>query len=121
LVNWSLAVGTLAAVLLFGSSDALGGAYGIAVSMLMAVITVLAALIAVKWGYNPLLVVAVNGFFLFIELVFVSREYDEAVPGRLVPALTGRRHCVSDADLAQWMAVARTGALQAAPARGRVR
>ena len=34
-VNWSLAV--VAAVLLFGSSDALGGAYGIAVSMLMAV------------------------------------------------------------------------------------
>ena len=35
-VNWLLAAGTLAAVLLFGSSDALGGAYGIAVSMLMA-------------------------------------------------------------------------------------
>src|SRR6185312_154735 len=52
-VNWLLAVGTLAAVLGFGSSDALGGAYGIAVSMLMAVTTVLAALVALKWGYNP--------------------------------------------------------------------
>jgi KUP system potassium uptake protein len=60
-VNWLLAVGTLAAVIMFGTSDALGGAYGIAVSMLMAVTTVLAALVALQWGYNPLLVVAVNG------------------------------------------------------------
>src|SRR5271166_3324480 len=37
MVNWLLAVGTLGAVLAFGSSDALGGAYGIAVSMLMAI------------------------------------------------------------------------------------
>ena len=34
--------------------------YGIAVSMLMAVTTVLAALVALKWGYNPFLVAAVN-------------------------------------------------------------
>ena len=33
LVNWLLALGTLGAVFEFGSSDALGGAYGIAVSM----------------------------------------------------------------------------------------
>ena len=49
-VNWLLAAGTIAAVLTFGSSDALGGAYGIAVSMLMAVTTVLAALVALQWG-----------------------------------------------------------------------
>src|SRR5271168_3072057 len=66
-VNWLLAAGTLAAVLMFGSSDALGGAYGIAVSLLMAVTTVLAALVALQWVYNPLLVVAVNGFFLIVE------------------------------------------------------
>ncbi len=42
-VNWLLAAGTLGAVITFGSSDALGGAYGIAVSMLMAVTTILAA------------------------------------------------------------------------------
>jgi KUP system potassium uptake protein len=47
-VNWLLAAGTLAAVLTFGSSDALGGAYGIAVSMLMAVTTGLAALVALN-------------------------------------------------------------------------
>ena len=36
IVNWLLAVGTLGAVVTFGSSNALGGAYGIAVSMLRA-------------------------------------------------------------------------------------
>ena len=86
-VNWMLAVGTIAAVLLFGSSDALGGAYGIAVSMLMAVTTVLAALVALKWGYNPLLVAAVNGFFLVIELIFVAANMTKLIQGGWFPLL----------------------------------
>ena len=86
-VNWLLAVGTLAAVLLFGSSDALGGAYGIAVSMLMAITTVLAALVALKWGYNPLLVTAVNGFFLVIELIFVAANMTKLIAGGWFPLL----------------------------------
>src|SRR5690242_4094518 len=80
-VNWLLAVGTLTAVLLFRSSDALGGAYGIAVAMLMAITTVLAALVALRWGYNPLLVVAVNGFFLVIEFVFVAANMTKLLEG----------------------------------------
>ena len=86
-VNWLLAAGTLAAVLMFGSSDALGGAYGIAVSMLMAITTVLAALVALKWGYNPLLVLAVNGFFLAIELIFVAANMTKLVEGGWFPLL----------------------------------
>jgi KUP system potassium uptake protein len=86
-VNWLLAAGTIAAVLLFGSSDALGGAYGIAVSMLMAVTTVLAALVALQWGYNPLLVAAVNGFFLVIELVFVAANMTKLIDGGWFPLL----------------------------------
>ena len=86
-VNWLLAFGTLGAVLLFGSSDALGGAYGIAVSMLMAITTVLAALVALKWGYNPLLVIAVNGFFFVIELVFVAANATKLIEGGWFPLL----------------------------------
>jgi KUP system potassium uptake protein len=82
-----LAVGTIAAVLLFGSSDALGGAYGIAVSMLMAVTTVMAALVALQWGYNPLLVTVVNGFFLVIELVFVGANLTKLIDGGWFPLL----------------------------------
>jgi KUP system potassium uptake protein len=49
--------------------------------MLMAVTTVLAALVALQWGYNPLLVTAVNGFFLVIELVFVAANMLKLVDG----------------------------------------
>ena len=86
-VNWLLATGTLAAVITFGSSDALGGAYGIAVSMLMAVTTVLAALVALQWGYNPFLVAAVNGFFLVIELIFVAANMTKLIEGGWFPLL----------------------------------
>jgi KUP system potassium uptake protein len=87
LVNWLLAIGTLGAVLEFGSSDALGGAYGIAVSMLMAVTTVLAALVALQWGYNPIAVVAVNGFFLVIDLIFVAANGSKLFEGGWFPLL----------------------------------
>jgi KUP system potassium uptake protein len=86
-VNWLLAAGTLGAVITFGSSGALGGAYGIAVSMLMAITTVLAALVALQWGYNPLLVAAVNGFFLVIELVFVAANMTKLIEGGWFPLL----------------------------------
>jgi KUP system potassium uptake protein len=86
-VNWLLATGTLVAVLAFGSSDALGGAYGIAVSLLMAVTTVLAALVALRWGFNPLIVVAVNGFFLVIELIFIAANMMKLVEGGWFPLL----------------------------------
>jgi KUP system potassium uptake protein len=86
-VNWLLAIGTLAAVITFGSSDALGGAYGIAVSMLMAVTTVLAALVALQWGYNPLAVVAVNGSFIVIDLLFIAANATKLLEGGWFPLL----------------------------------
>jgi KUP system potassium uptake protein len=84
-VNWLLALGTLGAVIMFGSSDALGGAYGIAVSILMAVTTLLAALVALQWGYHPLAVLAANGFFLVIELVFVAANSTKLAEGGWFP------------------------------------
>ena len=50
-VNWALAAGTLVAVLGFGSSDALAGAYGIAVSLLMAITTLMATFVALHWKF----------------------------------------------------------------------
>jgi KUP system potassium uptake protein len=72
LVNWLLAAATLGAVIGFGTSDALAGAYGIAVSLLMAITTLLAALVAIQWGYSPVIVLAVNGFFFVIDLIFFA-------------------------------------------------
>ena len=53
-VNWALAIGTLTAVIGFGSSDALAGAFGIAVSLLMVITTLLATFVALHWKHNPL-------------------------------------------------------------------
>ena len=86
-VNWMLAAATLTAVVVFGSSDALAGAYGIAVSALMAITTLLAALIALRWGYNPILVVAVNGFFLAIDAVFFAANSVKLLEGGWFPLL----------------------------------
>jgi KUP system potassium uptake protein len=86
-VNWLLAAGTLGAVITFGSSDALGGAYGIAVSMLMAITTVLAALVALQWGYNPFTVAAVNGSLLVVELIFVAANATKLMAGGWFPLL----------------------------------
>ena len=87
LANWLLAAATIAAVLLFRSSDALAGAYGIAVSGLMAISTFLAALIAIRWGFNPLLVVAVNGGFFLLDLVFFAANATKLVEGGWFPLL----------------------------------
>jgi KUP system potassium uptake protein len=87
LVNWLLAVATLGAVVGFGSSDALAGAYGIAVSLLMAITTLLAALVAMQWGYNPVAVVAVNGFFLVIDLLFFAANSTKLFEGGWFPLL----------------------------------
>ena len=87
LVNWLLAAATLGAVLAFGSSDALAGAYGIAVSALMAITTVLAALVAIQWGFPPAAVIAVNGAFFLIDLVFFSANAVKLFEGGWFPLL----------------------------------
>ncbi|WP_275477507.1 potassium transporter Kup [Aureimonas ureilytica] len=87
LANWLLAGGTLAAVLIFRSSDALAGAYGIAVSGLMAISTFLAALIALRWGYSLVLVALVNGGFFLIDMVFFSSNAVKILEGGWLPLL----------------------------------
>ena len=87
LVNWLLAAATLGAVIGFGTSDALAGAYGIAVSLLMAITTLLAALVAIQWGYSPFLVVAVNGLFFVIDCVFFAANSTKLFEGGWFPLL----------------------------------
>ncbi|MFB9264551.1 potassium transporter Kup [Bradyrhizobium erythrophlei] len=85
LVNWLLAAATLGAVVAFGSSDALAGAYGIAVSLLMAITTLLAALVAIQWGYAPIIVIAVNGFFFIIDAIFFAANSTKLIEGGWFP------------------------------------
>jgi KUP system potassium uptake protein len=87
LVNWLLAAATLGAVIGFGTSDALAGAYGIAVSLLMAITTLLAALVAIQWGYPPVIVIAVNGFFFVIDCIFFAANATKLIEGGWFPLL----------------------------------
>src|SRR6478736_10334162 len=87
LVNWLLAAATLGAVLHFGSSEALAGAYGIAVALLMAITTLLAALVAIQWGYSPFIVIAVNGFFFAIDCIFFAANSVKLLEGGWFPLL----------------------------------
>ncbi len=72
-VNWALLAGVIAAVLLFGSSSALAGAYGIAVTLTMMITTVLTYFV-VRDGWKLPLWVAlpVTGGFLVLDAVLVA-------------------------------------------------
>jgi KUP system potassium uptake protein len=87
LANWLLAAATVGAVVGFGTSDALAGAYGIAVSLLMAITTLLAALVAIQWGYSPIIVIAVNGFFFVIDCIFFAANSTKFLEGGWFPLL----------------------------------
>jgi KUP system potassium uptake protein len=84
-VNWALAFGTLSAVIGFGSSDALAGAFGIAVSLLMAITTLMATFVALQWKHNPFLVYAVNGALLALDLLFVASTSTKLLDGGWFP------------------------------------
>jgi KUP system potassium uptake protein len=87
LVNWALAATTLAAVIGFGSSDALAGAFGIAVSLLMAITTMMATFVALQWGVNPVIVALVNGSLLALDLLFFASTSTKLLEGGWFPLL----------------------------------
>ena len=86
-VNWMLAIATLIAVIGFGSSDALAGAYGIAVSLLMAITTLMATFVALHWKHNPILVYGVNGSLLALDLLFFASTSTKLFEGGWFPLL----------------------------------
>jgi KUP system potassium uptake protein len=114
LVNWLLAAATLGAVIGFGTSDALAGAYGIAVSLLMAITTLLAALVAIQWGYSPVIVIAVNGFFFAIDCIFFAANSTKLFEGGWFPLLLA-------AVVAFLMLTWRSGVKLVERARGKLR
>ena len=86
-VNWMLAAATIAAVIGFGSSDALAGAYGIAVSLLMVITTLMATFVALHWKFNPWIVYPVNGAFLILDLLFFASTSTKVLEGGWFPLL----------------------------------
>jgi len=54
---------------------------------LMAITTLLAALVAIQWGYPPVIVIAVNGFFFAIDLIFFAANSVKLFEGGWFPLL----------------------------------
>ena len=72
-VNWALLAGVVAAVLFFGSSSALAGAYGIAVTLTMMITTVLTwFVVRGAWRLPAPLATGATVFFLAIDALLVA-------------------------------------------------
>jgi len=72
-VNWALLAGVIAAVLFFGSSSALAGAYGIAVTLTMMITTVLTYVVVRRaWQLPSLVAKGATAFFLAIDVLLVA-------------------------------------------------
>jgi KUP system potassium uptake protein len=87
-VNKALAVGTLLLVAGFGSSGALGSAYGVAVTGTMAITSILFVAVArQRWNWKPWQVAAFLALFLTIDLAFFSSNLLKVPHGGWVPLL----------------------------------
>jgi KUP system potassium uptake protein len=85
-VNWLLLAGVVAAVSLFGSSSALAAAYGISVSLVMVITTLLTFyVVRYGWGYPLWLCIAATGFFVIVDLFFFASNSLKIVQGGWFP------------------------------------
>lgn len=89
-MNWLLSVGTLLVVLTFKSSDALGAAYGVAVSGTMLITTLLLSRAMVtNWGWSPLYSLLTVAFFGSIDLGFFASNSVKIAEGGWLPLSIG--------------------------------
>ena len=87
-VNWMLLAGVIAAVGLFGSSSALAAAYGISVSLVMVITTVLTFFVVrYRWNYPLWVCVAASGFFLVVDIAFFASNSIKILQGGWFPLL----------------------------------
>ncbi|KVU14298.1 potassium transporter Kup [Burkholderia ubonensis] len=89
-INWTLLAAVVAAVLSFGSSTALGSAYGIAVTGTMLITTFLTFFVVrYAWHYDWLLCVLATAFFFAIDAMFFSANLLKIVEGGWFPLAIG--------------------------------
>jgi KUP system potassium uptake protein len=89
-VNRLLMILVVLVVIGFGSSNALAGAYGIAVTGTMAIDTVLFLIVAWRmWRWNPLVIVGLGLFFLTIDLAFFGANTLKIEDGGWFPLVLG--------------------------------
>jgi KUP system potassium uptake protein len=85
-VNNALMIGTLLIVIGFKSTDALGAAYGIAVTGTMSITTLLFAVVArTRWNWPLWRVIGLAGFFFSFDIAFMGANVLKIEQGGWVP------------------------------------
>jgi KUP system potassium uptake protein len=85
-INGYLLVGVVLIVLIFKSSSHLAAAYGIAVTGVMVISTILAFIVAVRqWKWKPWVVYPLFGLFGLIDLMFYASNTMKIVDGGWLP------------------------------------
>jgi KUP system potassium uptake protein len=87
LVNWLLMIATVGLVLGFRSSGNLASAYGVAISTMMVITTVLAFFVATRWGWNVWRTGLLAGGFLIVDLAFFGANLVKIADGGWYPLL----------------------------------
>ena len=89
-VNWGLFAGIVIAVVMFGSSDALGAAYGITVTIDMLITTTMTFFVVrYAWGFPWSLVALATGFFFIVDFTFLAANIVKVIDGGWFPLLIG--------------------------------
>jgi KUP system potassium uptake protein len=89
-VNWALMASTIAIVIGFGSSSALAGAYGIAVTLTMVITAVLLHVVATnRWHWPPVVAFSVTGLFLSVDVAFFGANALKIFHGGWLPLVIG--------------------------------
>ena len=94
-VNWALFGCVAFAVVMFGGSDRLASAYGIAVTIDMTITTVMTFfVIRYAWKLPLALCLAATGLFFFVDVVFFAANVVKVLDGGWFPLLIGAAMCL---------------------------
>jgi KUP system potassium uptake protein len=89
-VNWGLYVCIVGAVLVFGSSSRLAGAYGITVTIDMTITTIMTFfVIRYGWRLPWALSIAATGFFFIVDVTYFSANIVKVFEGGWFPLVIG--------------------------------
>jgi KUP system potassium uptake protein len=89
-VNWTLYACIVGAVLMFGSSSRLAGAYGITVTIDMTITTIMTFfVIRYGWKLPWLLSIAATGFFFLVDITYFAANIVKVFDGGWFPLLIG--------------------------------
>ena len=89
-VNWILMIGVMAVVLIFQSSSALAGAYGVAITIDFVITTILASFVFTQiWRWHWIKTLAMVMLFLIVDLIFFGANIIKIFDGGWFPVLIG--------------------------------